>query len=1496
MREALKFCGVLFVAGLAACGGGSQANLVCQVPDAPVLDAAEDAGDGEGGPAVDPGVEADAVVEADVLPGDTRVDGGFGEPCLSNKDCLSQYCIEAPEGYLCTQLCSEDCPTGWLCRSQLVGGDVVSLCVPVGASLCKPCQLDTQCGDGLCMDSPEGKACGRDCSGSACPNGYQCKDVSAGIDRGTTKQCLPVSGVCTCTVLTDGAERGCKVKNGVGTCLGIETCDKTKGWFGCSARTPVVEACNGIDDDCNGVADDNPTQPVDDQGKAIDCKVEVPGVGACPCQWVCDGPGGWHKAGATPKDETCNYIDDNCNGQTDEPFKDAQGLYSDVHNCGGCGNDCDKAIPFAKTVECLVTDGNPACVVVECLPGFIKSGANICLAQISNLCAPCVDDSNCGTGAGKCLAVGSGKFCGRDCSAASPFGTACPIAYVCNDFGAGVQQCAPASGSCDCTTANDGMHRVCANQNTAGTCYGTEACDPGVGWANCTARTPMHEICNGLDDDCNGFIDDGLDQPPAACSKSWSDPANGKLYSCAAPWACVEGGGGVTWVCDAKQPGPETCNGLDDNCDGQVDETFKDANGNYVALENCGACGVSCVGLVPHAAMKCDVTAGTARCAVDQCEPGYFKASDLSCQEFPGTQCQACASDKACLVPGDACLPADALGKSYCLWDCAPGSQHPVVNGKICPDGYVCQALDSQGQPLNRCLPLSGACDCTPDDEGEVRLCQVTNAAGTCTGQATCHGDTGWSACSAGTPLAETCNGLDDNCNGLIDEDFPQLKATCFSGLGVCQRPGVMVCNAAGDGVACSAVPGQGSPEVCNGLDDDCNGLTDENWPEKGKGCLGGVGGCQRAGTMVCSADGTGLTCDAAMGQPIEELCNGADDNCDGQTDETWPMKGSVCTVGNGQCARAGIIVCDSSGTGVTCDAKPGTSVVETCDYLDNDCDGLTDNGFVDASGKYVADRGCGNCFTDCTAIYALPNAYGTCDATGVAPRCRLNCGAGFLDLNGVPDDGCEFYLDPAVIYVSGNDAAAVDDASCGLGPVGTQAGAHPCRTVGYGLARAANTTGKTRVLVAQGLYAEAVTLTSGISLMGGYNPFTWSRDAAANVTVIRGQDFTPAAPGALNAIGITGTPGSTVVDGFTILGRNNPATGASSYAVYLRNSTGALALSNNFIEGGVGGAGAKGADGTNGVDGVSGNAGAGSYGQATTNCSAINPAVPRAGAAGGARTCGTATVVTGGTGGGNTCPPVYNAAPVAFENGGVGHGAAPGAGGAGGYDSQAWYCNLPPDGECHQPTNGTEVGHPGTKGGAGSNGATSGSNGCSVPGNVADGLWLVSLAANGADGTSGSGGGGGGAGGGAQNDGSCGARTQLGGTGGGGGSGGCGGSGGKGGGAGGGSFALFAAWDSVPATVPTLAGNTIRGGQGGAGGYGGNGGSGLREGAGAPGGRTSTRPTRPSARHPAGRAAMAGTAATAKAAAADAVASPTGSSLPGTAGLPWASGRLPTP
>ena len=74
--------------------------------------------------------------------------------------------------------------------------------------------------------------------------------------------------------------------------------------------------------------------------------------------------------------------------------------------------------------------------------------------------------------------------------------------------------------------------------------------------------------------------------------------------------------------------------------------------------------------------------------------------------------------------------------------------------------------------------------------------------------------------------------------------------------------------------------------EECNGVDDDCDGKTDETF-RLGAPCRTGIGACTSEGQTVCDSDG-GVVCDAAEMPPVEELCNSVDDDCDGQTDETF--------------------------------------------------------------------------------------------------------------------------------------------------------------------------------------------------------------------------------------------------------------------------------------------------------------------------------------------------------------------------------------------------------------------------------------------------------------------------------------------------------------------------------------------------------------------------------------------------------------------------------
>jgi len=79
--------------------------------------------------------------------------------------------------------------------------------------------------------------------------------------------------------------------------------------------------------------------------------------------------------------------------------------------------------------------------------------------------------------------------------------------------------------------------------------------------------------------------------------------------------------------------------------------------------------------------------------------------------------------------------------------------------------------------------------------------------------------------------IAEVCDGKDNNCNGQIDEGF-NVGAACSIGIGACKRDGQLVCSQDKTGTVCSATPGEPTPEICHGKDNNCNGLIDE-----GAGC-----------------------------------------------------------------------------------------------------------------------------------------------------------------------------------------------------------------------------------------------------------------------------------------------------------------------------------------------------------------------------------------------------------------------------------------------------------------------------------------------------------------------------------------------------------------------------------------------------------------------------------------------------------------------------------
>jgi hypothetical protein len=963
-----RFVAALWLLLLATCSGNTATG------DVTVLDTGRDPGQladlttdvgftdpGHDPGADDPGLEADAPTD---LRHDAVEDTRDTRDALDAVDATDTTDVADTTDAVAPTTCSgdDDCPAGWLCTEVMVQPpDAQWLCLPPTPVQCRPCAASDDCHDGAasvtawCLPLGEvlGSFCGPRCGANdTCLQGFHCADATS-AEGAAVRACVPDAGDCSCPegLVDQGLSTACARTNAWGTCAGSRACVDGE-LSACSAATPATEACNGQDDDCDGQTDladpdlNGTPRPLCEKQAGLCLGVQKPFALCTAAGWLpCTddvylayssayAPG--DPSTGLGADASCNGVDNDCDGFTDEGFEQAPST---------CG------------VGACAATGTRACVgghpIDSCAPGSPAAGDGTC-DGIDDDCNGLTDDgypvsaTTCGTGA--CASSGQRACVG----------------------GAVVDSCAPGSpaasdSTCDgvdddCNGLTDDGFVPSATACGTGACAaaGTTSCTQGLVHDSCVPGEPAVAdlTCDGLDDDCNGGTDDSYVSVGVSCG----------VGACQATGTttCVDGVEG-----DSCQPADgsgvdDACNGLDDDCDGVADDDY---------LPSPTTCGVGAC-----------ATTGQRTCVggaeVDSCNPGVPAADDVTC-DGQDDDCDGVADEDhvasdttcgvgACARPGvlacvqglatDTCAPGQpAADDATCDGqddDCDGATDEEYAPRAVACGVGACQATGTTtcvaGVEGDSCQPLGGAgadtvCNGVDDDcdgaiDDDYVPSDTTCGVGACAsvGQKACVEGVAVDSCVAGTPAPSdtTCDRVDDDCNGLVDDGWQATATTC--GVGACLRHGTLECQGGAPLDSCAAgTPAEGDAS-CNGVDDDCNGTADDGYVARTVTC--GLGACQATGTTTCEQGTERDSCTAGNGAGTDSVCNGIDDDCDGQTDEDYV--GNATTCGVGPCAATGGTSCVSGAVVDSC--APGLPSPEVCDGQDDDCDGLTDAGDAD--------------------------------------------------------------------------------------------------------------------------------------------------------------------------------------------------------------------------------------------------------------------------------------------------------------------------------------------------------------------------------------------------------------------------------------------------------------------------------------------------------------------------------------------------------------------
>ena len=814
-----------------------------------------------------------------------------------------------------------------------------------------PCDDSEQCLSGYCILTADGKQCTIGCE-QECPFGWQCvayqpalpDQVFLCLPRFMTL-CKPCLANTDCT--TNGGDMGqaCVLYGGAGNYCGgpCEVDDDCPGGYSCK---PSMDVTGGQSNQC--ALESGECQCAEEfinESATTACFV-ANDFGTCTGERSCNAFGLTDCTANVPAPEECNSLDDNCDGQIDEE---------------------------TSGTECLVVNSFGACPgLEECLAGKLS-----CLGDEPKLELCDGEDNDCDSLVDEDFADTDGDGV-ADCLENDKDGDGIPD---------GMDNCAshfnPDQKDFDLDTIGD----VCDPDDDNDLSPDDLDCMP----QDAESHPGGDEICDGKDNDCNALVDEGHSDTDA---DGWKD--------------CVDEDDDNDGTADGQDCKPldpftypgadELCDGLDNNCDFTADEGFEDVDEDGKAdcvdpdLDGDGTANEedNCPSVVNEGQEDLDGDGGGDDCDSDIDGDAIPNNSDNCpalkntlqtdsdgdgsgdpCDDDDDNDTVPDGDDNCPLVAnfdqtdsdedglGDACegdTDGDGVANAQ---DCAPNNPAIYPGAEEVCDGADndCDLAEDEGFVDSDLDGIKDCIDTDDDNDGDPDEtdCQPFNK-------------------EVFTGAIEVCDGIDNNCDELVDEELGTLSC----GKGACSHK-IAVC---ADGMTQFCDPYEGAAEeLCDSVDNDCDGLTDED--------LGtttcGLGAC--AHTVANCANGQPQECDPLAGA-VEEACDGIDNDCDGKTDQEMPS----IACGKGSCFHT----VQSCVGGVIMDCNPFEGAQpESCDGIDNDCDGEKDEGLGTVS------CGVGECKHDME--YCVDGKIAVCNPfQGAAVEI---CDAEDNDCNGLVDE-----------------------------------------------------------------------------------------------------------------------------------------------------------------------------------------------------------------------------------------------------------------------------------------------------------------------------------------------------------------------------------------------------------------------------------------------------------------------------------------------------------